>query len=172
MNQSPKGLDSLLLRRWQSRGRIFTRWGFAVFATTLLAYALCSYSQSPPGLKESQIVALTTGNISGLAPSASDAPVVQLTKKWTSVAAELFASSHADVPRETAGVLSEFIYRGANRFVTEGAPKERESEAEQNLRRFVMATIQIAREKSPTYLALEASTVSRAESICPLWPFC
>ena len=148
------------------------RWGFAWFAATFLAHTLCSYGQSPTGLKESQIAALTTGNISGLAPAASDAPAVQLTKKWTSIATELLGSSHVQVPRESAGVLSEFIYRGANRFVTEGAPRERESEAEQNLRRFVMTAIQALKEK-PTYLGLDTATVSKAESsICPLWPFC
>lgn len=97
---------------------------------------------------------------------------IKITKEWTALAADQLKSANATVTRESGLMTSEFIFIGANRFVAEGSSKEKRSEAERNLQKFIAAEIAIGTKENPERPKIGEGTFAAARSICPLWPFC
>jgi hypothetical protein len=140
----------------------------------LLAPALCGHGQEIPGdLRARQIEALTTGDTSGLSRISKNSLQVQLTQRWTSMAAALLREASANVDSDGALLLSKFIYRGALQFVRQGAPAQGAYLSERNLRKFIGAEIEIGKKQNSSRPPIGEATFEQTKTaICPLWPFC
>jgi hypothetical protein len=145
-----------------------------VILTALLKPDRGLQGQEIPGdLKAAQLEALTTGNGSGLSRIRKSSVQVQLTQRWTSMAAEMVKEVSADVDADGALLLSKFIYRGAIQFVRQGAPVQGSYLSEQNLRKFIDAEIQNGKKQNTSRPAInEAAFEETKRANCPLWPFC
>jgi hypothetical protein len=151
------------------------RWiAAAIVATLILTHAFCSYGQEPPNdLRLRQIEALTTGDTSNILRVREHSLQVQLTQRWTSMAAGMFKEASANVHPNSALLLSELIYRGAFQFVRQGAPVQSAYLPERNLRKFIEAEIEIGKKENSFHPSVGETTFDQAKhSICPLWPFC
>ena len=127
----------------------------------------------PAAFKEAQIKALTTGDTANLRPFLEQAEPIQTAASWASLAAKQLKDASATISRESALMTSEFIFRGASRFASEGSPKEKRSLAERNLQKFVAAEIELGRKENPQRPKIGEATFSAVRfSLCPLWPFC
>jgi hypothetical protein len=146
----------------------------AIVAALFLTHALCSYGQEPPNdLMRRQIEALTTGDTAEIFRIREYSLQVQLTQRWTSIAAGMFKEASANVDRDSALLLSKLIYRGAFQFVRRGAPVQSVYLAEGNLRKFIETEIEIGKKENTSRPPIGEKAFDQAKhSICPLWPFC
>jgi hypothetical protein len=149
------------------------RWIPAAMVAALFLTALCSYGQEPPNdLMRRQIEALTTGDTADLFRIREYSLQVQLTQRWTSIAAGMFKEASANVDPDSALLLSKLIYRGAFEFVRRGAPVQSVYLAEGNLRKFIETEIEIGKKENSRPPIGEKAFDQAKDSICPLWPFC
>jgi len=146
----------------------------AIIAALFLAHALCSYGQEPPNdLTPRQIEALTTGDTSSILQVRQYSLQVQLTQRWTAIAARMFKEASADVHPDSALLLSKLIYRGALQFVRRDAPVQSVYLPEGNLRKFIETEIEIGKKDNSSRPPIGEKAFDQARhSICPLWPFC
>jgi hypothetical protein len=146
----------------------------AIVAALFLTHPLCSYGQEPPSdLMRRQIEALTTGDTADIFRIREYSLQVQLTQRWTLIAAGMFKEASANVDPDSALRLSKLIYRGAFQYVREGFPVQSVYLPEGNLREFIETEIEIGKKENSSRPSISKNTFDQAKhSICPLWPFC
>jgi len=136
-------------------------------------FASSAEPQLPDPLKEAQIKALTTGDLTPLRPFSEQTEPIRITASWTSLAVKQLAAAKATVSRASALMTAEFIFKGASSFVIEGSPKEKRPMAELNLQKFIAAEIALGAKENPENPKIGEATFSAVRrSLCPLWPFC
>jgi hypothetical protein len=146
--------------------------GFIFAAITVSAPSVRG-QELPEALKEAQIKALRTGDISDLMPFSEQAEPIKIAASWTILASKQLATAKANVSRASALMTSEFIFRGANRFVSDENHKEKRALAEQNLQKFIAAEIELGMKENSQRPKIGEATFSKASfSLCPLFPFC
>ena len=124
-------------------------------------------------LREAQIKALITGDVSDLMPFSGQTEPIRLTVQWTTIAAKQFAAAKAHVSVVSAFMTSEFISDGASRFAAKGKPTEKRAEAECNLKALIAAEIAVGALEDPEHPKIGETTFSKvSRALCPLWPFC
>lgn len=124
-------------------------------------------------LRDAQIKALISGDVSDLMPFSGQTVPIRLTVQWTTIAAKQFAAAKAHVSPDSAEMTSEFISEGASSFAAKGSPIEKRSEAECNLKAFIAAEIAVGALENPQHPKIGETTFSKvSRALCPLWPFC
>ena len=155
----------------------------ATLAAFLFICTLCSYGENvphpppPPAIPESlltvQLEALKTRNADLLKAELKDTAVETLTKQWTFLAVQKFASKEVIVDPKAAPILSEFIYNGAYYFAAEETPYGRLPYIIQDLDKALGKVIKQAQEENPKEPKVDEGVLGFIKSfICPLWPFC
>jgi hypothetical protein len=147
-----------------SRRQFVTAFSAALFIVGHRAHAASADSE----FRNAQIEALQTGDSSKLKEIEPRDTAYRLARDWTvQSATQLHAQSpKLPVSRDSAGMLSEFIFQGGRRFVSERRTSEQDAARE--LQRFVEKMIGVGiRNKRIS----EASFIE-AKSLCPVWPFC
>jgi hypothetical protein len=128
-------------------------------------------------IREAQITALQTGDVTPLSQFAFASPTDRLALDLTKEAIDEFSRQltagrlpRIDVSRESALSTSDFIRHGAEVAIQEDPLGRRRSEAERNVRRLVDTMIEVS---IPEQGKIGETTLEKASrSFCPLWPFC
>ena len=117
------------------------------------------------------ISALISGNISELSAKPTDDRATRLAKEFTQLAANRLKSVNASLDSKCAKLLADFIYQGVEKLAHE--PDADESQARDNLLKFINAEIEIGRKQNPQNPPIWEPTFNQAKGLlCPLWPFC
>jgi len=90
------------------------------------------------------------------------------------IAEKKLGDSSIELAPSARQMLLDFIDKGVNKLIADGAANKRIGESEANLSRFIDLLIKTQRMQGQTMgsLKITKSTVKSSFSICPLYPFC